>query len=313
MRFLLLLSSLAIQCAFLANIAVAGGMPLNIQARIKSFGPVINPPEVAKIYAPLQQTEPYTGVKVTRDLPYGPDEKNVLDVFTPKQGKSPRPVLIFVHGGAYMFGDKHDAGTPFNDNIMLAAAKSGWVGVNINYRLAPAHQWPAGAEDTGAAANWVYQHIAEYGGDPKHIFLMGHSAGAVHVASYLAMPDLGAQHTLAGAILVSGLYDLTTMKPGQPEHAYFGDDTSKYAARSPLAGLLKNRVPLMLVNAEFDPPPFVAQGQELEKALCAESRCPTRLILGHHSHISEVFSINTGDTVLWSNIAKFIKEHDGRS
>ena len=60
------------------------------------------------------------------------------------------------------------------------------VGVTMTYRLAPQHQWPAGAQDVGQAVAWVAQNIGEYGGDPSRVVLAGHSAGATHVAGYLA-------------------------------------------------------------------------------------------------------------------------------
>src|SRR5262245_62734150 len=101
-------------------------MPPDIAAKIKAFGRVINPPEVAAIYAPLQEQEPYKNVKVTRDAKYGPADRNRLDVFAPEgSAGGGRPVLIFVHGGAFTGGDKSRAGSPFYDNIALMAARSG--------------------------------------------------------------------------------------------------------------------------------------------------------------------------------------------
>ena len=70
---------------------------------------------------------------------------------------SPRPVLIYVHGGAFVGGDKRTTPTsPFYDNIMLWAVKNGFVGVNATYRLAPQAPWPAGAEDMASVVQWVH-------------------------------------------------------------------------------------------------------------------------------------------------------------
>ncbi|SED66483.1 triacylglycerol lipase [Rhizobiales bacterium GAS188] len=315
MRRYVLITGLALLSTMFATAmmparAEDAGMPPDIAAKIKTFGRVINPPEVAAIYAPLQAREPYPGVKVTRDVKYGTADRNLLDVFTPEIAASPRPVLIFVHGGGFAAGNKHNAGAPFYDNIMLAAVKSGAVGVNITYRLAPAYQWPAGAEDVGASVRWVVDHISAFGGDPSRIYLMGHSAGAVHVASFLAAfgPYAAKGTELAGAILVSGEYDLTALTPGAAEKAYFGEDTSQYRERSPLPGLLKSKVPLLVVNAELDPPTFIQQGEELRDNLCKEGRCPTTLVLANHSHISELYAINTSDTVLWNSLSKFMQQ-----
>jgi triacylglycerol lipase len=291
--------------------AQSGGMPGDIERRLAELGAVINPPETAKLYRPLQPKEPYQGVKVTRDIKIGADERHLLDVFVPEApAAGPRAVLIFVHGGGFTGGNRRSPTAPaFYDNIMLFAARNGMVGVNATYRLAPKHPWPAAAEDLGAAVRWVSENIATHGGDPARVFLMGHSAGAVHVASYVAHPRF---HTpkgigLAGAILVSGLYDFTTASPSPGGKAYLGADASKYAERSPLAGLVATPIPLMVAYAELDPPPFHRQAKQLNDALCRAGRCPRSLLLAKHSHMSEVYAINTADTALSGPILAFVK------
>ncbi len=79
-------------------------MPPDIAAKVQEIGRVIDPPKTAVLYAPLQQKEPYPGVKVERDIKYGPADRNVLDVFTPETVSGARPVLIFVHGGGFVAG-----------------------------------------------------------------------------------------------------------------------------------------------------------------------------------------------------------------
>jgi triacylglycerol lipase len=304
-----LVLSLLTPVAVLAAGTESTPMPPDIVAKIKAFGRVINPPDVAAIYAPLQEQEPYKNVKVTRDAKYGSADRNRLDVFAPEGSASGgRPVLIFVHGGAFTGGDKSRAGSPFYDNIALMAARSGIVGVNMTYRLAPANPWPAGAEDVKAAVRWVIDNIAAHGGDPKRIVLMGHSAGAVHVATYVSHPEFHAAggSGLAGAILLSGLFEIGQIA-GEPERAYFGTDASKYAERSSLAGLLKTKTPLMLVYAELDPPPFELQGNALKEGLCKESRCPEFKRLANHSHMSEVYALNSKDTELSDLITSFVQ------
>jgi triacylglycerol lipase len=139
---------------------------------------------------------------------------------------------------------------------------------------------------------------------------MGHSAGAVHVASYVSHPEFykvkgGA---LGGAITVSGLYDLTAMKLGDPERAYFGADPTRYAEESSLQGLTTTSIPLMIVAAEMDPPVFLRQFELLKDAACKRaSGCARALILPQHSHMSEVYSINTSDTQLTNEILDFVK------
>jgi acetyl esterase/lipase len=294
-------------------IAVSGSalaqMPADIAARVKELGVVIDPPGTAAIYAPLQEKEPYAGVKVERDVKYGPDARHALDVFVPEAGSGPRPVLVFVHGGAFVGGNKRTGQSPFYDNIALAAVKSGMVGVNITYRLAPAHKWPAGVDDTTAAITWVQRNIASRGGDPARIFLMGHSAGAVHVASFVGTPVQyrgikGPYPQIAGAILVSGLYDFTVLKPGPGETAYYGEKAGTEEV-STLKGLADTRVPLMVAYAELDPPFFVEQAKLLNHVLCGQGRCPAFVELKGHSHMSEVYAIGTADRGLLGPLLEF--------
>ena len=146
-------------------------------------------PKTADGYATEQEEEPYRGIKVERDIKYGPAQRNLLDVFTTETDSSAQPVLIFVHGGAFAAGDKHSAGSPFYDNVALWAARHGFIGVTMNYRLASQSPWPAGAEDIALAVEWIAGNIGSRGGDGRRIYLLGHSAGATHVASYISHPE----------------------------------------------------------------------------------------------------------------------------
>jgi acetyl esterase/lipase len=285
-------------------------MPPDIAQKLTQLGRVIDPPATALLYAPLQPKEPYFGFRIERDLKYGPAERNRLDIFMPQATTSGRPVLIFVHGGTFIGGNKRLPDSPFYDNVMLWAVKNGFIGVNITYRLAPQSPWPTGAEDVAAAVRWVSEEIRERGGDPYRIYLMGHSAGAIHVATYVSHPEFYKVKNggLKGAIMVSAIYDLTTAPLSEPERAYFGDDASLYAARSALPGLLKTTLPLMAVSAELDPPSFVKQLDLFKEAACKRSSgCARTLILPQHSHMSEVYSINTEDTRLTDAILEFVK------
>ena len=126
-------------------------MPPDLVEKLAALGRVIDPPKTNALYAPLHDGEPYPGATVIRDIKYGPDDLHALDVFKATQpAAAARPVLIHVHGGGFVRGDKHTPGTPFTDNIPLWAARNAMVGVNVNYRLAPKATWPAGTEDMAA-------------------------------------------------------------------------------------------------------------------------------------------------------------------
>jgi triacylglycerol lipase len=263
----------------------------------------------------MHAKEPYEGVKVTRDVKYGPDARNALDVFTPENLSGPAPVMIFIHGGGYVGGNKRGApgspGAPFYDNFMLFAGKNGMVGVNATYRVAPANPWPASHEDIGAMLKWVHANIGTHGGDPKQIFLVGSSAGGGVVAGYMAEPkyfpaanDIGVKAIL---LLAGGVYDFTLFPTAPNIKQFIGEDASKYAERSPLIGMLKVNVPMFISWAELDPPEVIQQSRILNANLCNKGRCPTRVFLPKHSHMSTVYAVNTDDTQLTDAMLAFMK------
>jgi acetyl esterase/lipase len=294
--------------ALVSSHSIAGELPQEARDAIQKIGPVINVRETAKLLAPLQRKEPYAGVAVTRDEKYGSDERHRLDVFRSNDAATALPVLLFVHGGGYVRGDKRAPGSPFYDNVMLWAVEHNMVGVNMSYRLAPANPWPAAVEDIAAALAWTHANIARFGGDPARIVLMGHSSGATHVSSYLAHPGIAGRSPArpAGAILLSGNYDLKPEidLPGEP--SYFGSDTALWADRSSIAGLAKTNVPLLVAHGELDVPYYIDQAEALKARLCSESKCPTFVSVSGQSHMSEIYGLNTTDTSLSEPMQSFI-------
>jgi arylformamidase len=251
-------------------------------------------------------------VIIARDLPYGEDPRHRLDLFC-KAGTSGAPVLVYVHGGGFVRGDKRSAGgAPFYDNVGDFAGRSGMVGVTITYRLAPDHPWPAGAEDIAAVVRWLRANVAEHGGDPDRIFLCGSSAGAVHVASYVAHPRF---HVVpgggvAGAILLSCIYDVAAAHPNPFHKAYYGDDAAAYPACSTAKGLIASEVPLLLTISENDIDDFQKQAAALAGAWGqATGNYPPLLRLTGHNHLSPALSIGTGESTLADEIAAFIAAH----
>lgn len=143
-------------------------------------------------------------------------------------------------------------------------------------------------------------NIAAHGGDGQRIILAGHSAGAAHIAQYLAHPALRLGNDgVRGAILISGLYDTVRITPNPYLHAYFGDDPAQLAARSALPGLLQAGVPLFIASAELDLPDFPQQAALLG--------IPHYQLAGH-SHISEIFAVGSGDNALGEAMRHFIAQ-----
>lgn len=131
-----------------------------------------------------------------RDLAYGADNAQRLDLFTPDTKNF--PVVLFVHGGSLTGGDKSDADY---GKVCDAFPAAGVGCVNVNYRLLPTAAWPAPADDVAAAIAWVHANIASRGGDPKQLFLLGHSSGALLVALVGSDARFLARHQLTTDVL----------------------------------------------------------------------------------------------------------------
>lgn len=280
----------------------------SLREEIRNLGTAISPRMIADcmaIYARFLPTQ--TAGPIEREIAYGPHERHRLDIFTSGEGAE-RPVLVYVHGGGFIGGDKAVPGTPFYSNIGAWAVAQGCVGVTMTYRLAPDHPWPAGAEDVAAAIAWVRRNISAYGGSPDRIFLAGQSAGGTHVASYLAMEELhDTASPVAGALMFSGLYDVASLHKGPLELQYFGSDDSLAGSQSALPSLIASAVPMLFTVAEHDPPAFQKQAARLvERWFTAKQVLPRLLYLPDANHMSAALGIGGADELLALEIAAFI-------
>ncbi|MBZ5577005.1 MAG: alpha/beta hydrolase [Acidobacteriia bacterium] len=333
--------AVAIAAAGMAQAAV----PPDIAKELVAIGRGVCVPETAQIYRPLHPNPPYTGVSITRDISFGPDPKNVLDLFAPEKGGGSRPVLIYVSGGA---GNKQQGGPNgdvFYDNVMLWAVKNGMVGVNMQRR--PGEAWDDPAKDIGLVVRWVNQNIAQHKGNPKRVFIWCQSAGNVPVSTYVGHSELwGAEGVgIKGVVFMSPpAFDILPATPppvqggfgacGQPNGGPSpvaavgrgpggpgrGDgragagrgrgappDAATRLARSNLPGLVSSKLPFMVSVAELDPPNIIGFAETLRDQLCKAGRCPTYVTYKDHSHISEVMSPDTKDTSVTGPILKWIK------
>jgi arylformamidase len=149
-----------------------------------------------------------------RDIVYddsaADDRFTSLDVYTPDPAQPGSPVMVFVHGGGFRVGDKASS-KDLDPKPEYFTSKLGYIFVSTNYRLLPEGRYPQNVQDLANALAWVSENIAEFGGDPDRIFLMGHSAGAALVAQVAtdetflrnAGKDLG---LLKGVIANEGSY-----------------------------------------------------------------------------------------------------------
>ncbi|MFO1504016.1 MAG: alpha/beta hydrolase [Steroidobacteraceae bacterium] len=248
-------------------------------------------------------------VTITRDHQYGPDARNRLDIHR-KGNPDAAPVLVYVHGGGFVMGDKTSPGSPFFDNIGQWAAQRGYVGVTLTYRLAPANRWPCGPEDMALAVSWLRANIAQHGGDPRKIFLLGQSAGATHVAAYTAHSRFHGTDGpgIAGALMTSGIYDPTTQTPNQFSLAYYGDSPATLVEARCTQGLLSTKVPLMFTVSEMDPKDFQDQAAQIAALWhAAKGTYPPMEYMAGHNHLSPAQCIGSSEDDLGPRIAKFIE------
>jgi acetyl esterase/lipase len=264
-------------------------------------------------FTPLLATAPKDGVQVTRNLRYGDDPRHELDVFAPTAGPAgAKPVVLFVHGGAFVDGER-DRSPEIYSNVLYYFARHGVVGINMEYRLAPAHRYPAGAQDVAAAVAWTRRHIAEYGGDPERIFLVGHSAGAAHAGAYAY--DMRLQPAsgpgIAGLIVLSGRVRAETLpeNPNAPKvKAYYGDDPAALEDGSAVTHVSKDSVPTMIAVAEYENPLIDVHCAELFHRLAAAKRRAPRLVwLAGHTHTSIIAHFNTAEDHLGREMLEFIR------
>jgi hypothetical protein len=292
----------------------------------------------------LQPNPPYPGVSILRDQSFGPDPKNVLDVFSPEKGGGSRPVLIYVSGGAGNKIQGGENGDVFYDNIMLWAVKNGMTGVNMQRR--PGTSWDDPAKDVALVVQWVHTNIAKYKGNPNRVFIWSQSAGNIPVSTYLGHPEFYGPNGvgLKGAILMSppnfdilpvtppppaggrGGFGACGGAPAAPPAARGGGDgkgggrggdgkgggrggvdPATQLARSNLPGILKLKIPFFLASAELDPPGMTEFNEVLKEQLCKVGHCPTVIVSKDHSHISEVMSPNTADDSVTAPILKWMK------
>ncbi len=152
---------------------------------------------------PCSRIRRIRGVSVLRDQSFGPDPKNVLDVFSPEKGGGSRPVLIYVSGGPGNKIQPEANGDAFYDNIMLWAVKNGMTGVNMQRRQGTA--WDDPAKDVALVVEWVHTNITKYKGNPNRVFIWSQSAGNLPVSTYIGHPEFYGPNGvgLKGAILMS--------------------------------------------------------------------------------------------------------------
>ncbi len=240
--------------AFLLILLMAGTaaaqVPPDIEAGLRKIGQIVDPACTAKLYRPLMPkndyntywpvgasepastTQLYSGVALARDVSFGKNPKDLVDIFSPEKASGNRAVLIYVPGGQ---GNKIEQqareGNAFYDNIGRWAVKNGMIGVMMQRH--PGANWDDGGKDISSMIQWLQANISKYKGNPDRMFIWAHSAGNGPLGVYIGHPEIHGPKGpgVKGAIFMSG-----NPVPGIGGNGGRGDRGAPPAAANPLAG-----------------------------------------------------------------------------
>jgi len=290
------------------------GMPPDVAVALAAFGHEFDAAvaqQTAALYGPQPRVYDAAEIAVTKDLAYGPHERQHLDIYTRvRRPAEAVPAIVVFHGGGLIGGSR--AATA---NVAEYFASLGYVGVNGGYRLAPDAKWPEGARDVASAVGYLRDHVAEHGGDPSRIFVAGISTGALHAATYVFRPELLPPDAprAAGAILVSGPYTFDFDSAGRGELAYFGEDRGRWPERVVTGNVTRADIPVLMTTAEWDNARYTNAYAELFHELVTKHGVVPRYFqsLGHN-HSSQLLSVGTSDQSVSSVIVDFIERTGSR-
>ncbi len=236
--------------------------------RARSSRPASSPARSAReVILPLWLRDP--GVEIIRDIDYAGDGARAhrLDIYRPRGPVEAAPVFLFIHGGAWVMGDKREQGRP----LMLHLARRGWVCVTANYRLSPKVAFPAHLVDCKLALRWLRDNIGRYGGDPSWLAVGGDSAGG-HLCSLLAFtpgdpayqPGFETAHTAVDACVpFYGVYNFVEPKGAWARSlgrllelgvmkVSADKDPTAYELASPLHRVTDSAPPFLVVHGRND-------------------------------------------------------------
>ena len=245
--------------------------------------------------------------------------RQLLDVYTPRQrGPQPLPVVVFIHGGNWDSGSKN-----LYSFVGRRLAKQGVVAVVISYRLSPQVRVPQMANDCARAVLWTTQHIAEYGGDPQRVFVMGHSEGGGLAALLTTKNELSARwglpaNPVRGAILddPAGLDMLDYLQKMQypDDEQYlvpFGRDPAVWRATSPLYFATAASPPFLLFVGGDTYPSIKSSSARFRERLEALGHHPGYTVLPGKKHVPMVLQLYWQHNIIYQQLLKFVGTSKG--
>lgn len=238
---------------------------------------------------------------VRRDVAYGKLERNVLDIYTPKNAAHTKDVVIFVHGGSWQVGDKSE--------YKFAAesfTRRGYIAVIPNYHLAPSVIYPAFIEDTAAAINWVKKNIGDFGGNPQRIFIVGHSAGAYNAVMVFALSKVKPSD-VRGVIGLAGPYDFLPLT--DPKLQVIFAPAKPLKTMLPIHYAAKKFPPMLLITGDKDTDVSPQNTRNFAAKLKQSGNVVQTVYLPELDHIDIVTALSTplGNKSVLEPLFAFIK------
>ena len=213
-----------------------------------------------------------------------------LDIYTDGSDTPGRPVLLYVHGGGWVVGDKREQGLP----LLHHAARAGWIAVTVNYRLSPGAGWPDHLCDVKAALAWIRENISHYGGDASFVAVAGGSAGG-HLAAMMGLTENepayqpgfeDADTSVQVVVPIYGIYDMTNRLGIQSPQfvprlmepivikAFLDDEPEKFADASPMDRIHPDVPRFVVVQGDKDTLAPVGEARAFVDELRRVSRSP---------------------------------------
>jgi acetyl esterase/lipase len=198
----------------------------------------------------VNAVSPNGPTQLAQGIPYGVGERHLLDIYRPQGETGQAPVIVFFYGGNWVSGTRKDYAF-----VGRALAARGFVVVVPDYRLYPKVSYPDFLDDAAQAVAWTERSIGQYGGNPRQVFLMGHSAGAYNAAMVaLDRRWLGRQGlqpaSLRGWIGLAGPYDFLPVQNPTTRPVFHAPDTP--ADSQPVAHVSASAPPALLIAANKD-------------------------------------------------------------
>lgn len=232
---------------------------------------------------------PSEGYGVVKDVAYGGDDRQRLDLYVPEEIASPAPILVFFYGGSWKSGERS-----YYRFVGEAFAARGYLVVIPDYRLYPAARFPVFVEDGAQALKWVARNATSFGGDPDRIILAGHSAGA-HLAAlllfdqrYLSAVAFERQRIL-GLVGLAGPYAFNPLAYGGTRSVFATVDYPDQAR--PIAFVDGSEPPVLLMHGEKDSTVELVNAYKLARRIREAGGEARVLTYPQRTHIGLILSL----------------------